>query len=551
MTTPSPSAAILSQVAQDLKASWRRLFLTDITFKLIAFVALTPLVGLLFRVLLAASGDAVLSDVDIVRFFVGPAGWLCAVFGGGASLGVLALEQAALLAVIASRRTTGASLGVVDAVRFAAARAAPILRVTARIVWLSLLAAAPFLAGLAGAYFLLLREYDINYYLQERPPAFKLAIGIGAVLMVAMAATLLRLFSSWVFALPIVLFEDARAVDALRLSRQRAAGRRIKVLLWAFAWLAASMALSAMVTACVGLIGRSLVPRATASLHLLAAAIGVSVIAWALLNLATSLLSTAAASVILLNLYSELGASDGNSLPAIATNRTVGRGIDIPLNRTRLVAALVIGVLVALAIGVTLVNSVRLEDQVKIMAHRGASTEAPENTLAAIEKAIAAGADFVEIDVQETADDVVVVFHDSDMMKLAGSKLKIWESTLDELQVIDIGSWFDPRFGDERVPTLAEVLDLCKGKIHVNIELKYYGHDKQLVERVADLVDSRDMGSEVVVMSLNSGQVRRMRALKPDWKVGQVMSVSAGNLKRLPADFLAVNASFVNRNLVR
>ncbi|MCA9232354.1 MAG: hypothetical protein KDA57_17025, partial [Planctomycetales bacterium] len=86
---------------------------------------------------------------------------------------------------------------------------------------------------------------------------------------------------------------------------------------------------------------------------------------------------------------------------------------------------------------------------------------------------------------------------------------------------------------------------------HVNIELKYYGHDKQLVERVADLVDSRDMGSEVVVMSLNSGQVRRMRALKPDWKVGQVMSVSAGNLKRLPADFLAVNASFVNRNLVR
>ena len=79
--------------------------------------------------------------------------------------------------------------------------------------------------------------------------------------------------------------------------------------------------------------------------------------------------------------------------------------------------------------------------------------------MAAIERAIEDGADFVEIDVQETADGAVVVAHDSDFMKLAGVNLKIWDATMADLQEIDVGSWFSPEFKDERVPTLGQVLD--------------------------------------------------------------------------------------------
>ena len=101
------------------------------------------------------------------------------------------------------------------------------------------------------------------------------------------------------------------------------------------------------------------------------------------------------------------------------------------------------------------------------------------------------------------------------------------------------------------MPTLAEVLDECKGKIRVNIELKYYGHDEQLEQRVIDIVESRDMSSEVVAMSLKMDGVRKLKSLRPDWKVGLLMSVAAGNLKKIEADFLAVNATFASRNFVR
>ena len=182
---------------------------------------------------------------------------------------------------------------------------------------------------------------------------------------------------------------------------------------------------------------------------------------------------------------------------------------------------------------------------------RQGEIDAAENTLAAIKKAIEDKADWVEIDVQETADDKVVVFHDSDFMKLAGVDLKIWDATMDDLKGIDIGSWFAPEFKDQRVPTLDEVLDVCKGKVGVNIELKYYGHDKQLEQRVVEIVEAHDMAAEIVVMSLKIDAVKKMKSLRPNWKVGLLMSVSAGDMRTLEADFLAVNAGFANRRLVR
>ena len=138
----------------------------------------------------------------------------------------------------------------------------------------------------------------------------------------------------------------------------------------------------------------------------------------------------------------------------------------------------------------------------QITAHRGGAGVAPENTLAAIRQAIAAGADWIEIDVQESQDGVVVVVHDSDLARVGNNPVKIWAATADELRSVYIGSHFDPAFSDERVPTLEEVLQTCKGKAGVNIELKYYGHDQDLENRVIELVERFQMETEIVVMSL-------------------------------------------------
>ena len=120
-----------------------------------------------------------------------------------------------------------------------------------------------------------------------------------------------------------------------------------------------------------------------------------------------------------------------------------------------------------------------------------------------------------------------------------------------DLKDIDIGSRFASEFADQRVPTLSQVLETCKGKVRVNIELKYYGHDDRLEQRVADVVEAHGMVSDVVIMSLKSEAVAKMKSLRPAWKVGLLTSVKLGDLTRSKADFLAVNASLASRNFIR
>jgi len=110
--------------------------------------------------------------------------------------------------------------------------------------------------------------------------------------------------------------------------------------------------------------------------------------------------------------------------------------------------------------------------RVEVVAHRGFSGIAPENTLAALNAAQKAGADRVEFDVHLTADGIPVVIHDRKLDRTTSGKGPVVGKTLEEIRKLDAGSWFDARFKGEPVPTLDEALALCKGRIAVNIEIK-------------------------------------------------------------------------------
>src|SRR3954462_8494383 len=115
--------------------SWKPLVLTCIAFRLIAFIALTPLVILLFRGLLAVSGNAVVSDQDILHFFLRPAGWCCVILVGAIAQGIVAIEQAALMAVIHAAASENRRIGTTAALQFAATNAWPVIRLAARIIF--------------------------------------------------------------------------------------------------------------------------------------------------------------------------------------------------------------------------------------------------------------------------------------------------------------------------------------------------------------------------------------------------------------------------------
>jgi glycerophosphoryl diester phosphodiesterase len=145
----------------------------------------------------------------------------------------------------------------------------------------------------------------------------------------------------------------------------------------------------------------------------------------------------------------------------------------------------------------------------------------------------------------------VVVVHDSDFMKLAGVPLKVWDGTLEDIQAIDIGSWFSPVFHAERTPTLAAVLETVKGRAGLVIELKYYGHDVALERKVVALVEAAKMAGDVTIMSLDYEGIQKIRELRPDWRIGLLSARALGDLTALDADFLAVNMGMARPGFLR
>ncbi|MGE5251105.1 MAG: glycerophosphodiester phosphodiesterase [Bacteroidota bacterium] len=114
---------------------------------------------------------------------------------------------------------------------------------------------------------------------------------------------------------------------------------------------------------------------------------------------------------------------------------------------------------------------------VKVIARRGDSENAPENTLPAFESAIASGADGIELDVHQTADGQLIVHHFFNLGTTDNGTGLVGEKSLSELKALDSGAWFHARFSGIHKPQLAEVLELCKGRIHLEIDMKHSSLD--------------------------------------------------------------------------
>ena len=550
----------LRKTIGDFGRHWPQLLLTNGLYTVIAVVLLTPLLAALAQLLLYLAGKPVLADQDILFFVLQPAGLICMVTLGAFWLSIIILGQAALMAILAATNgsvSNGESdtthrISTVSAIRYAMSHTWLIIQIMARVIIRVGLLATPFL-GIAGAtYATLLTKFDINFYLQEKPIEFIIAVSIGVILGVCLTLLLLRLLASWILALPLVLFEKVPASRALHESSRRTIGSRLRIVFLFSIWIAAGFVASASATSLVIGLGRLIMPDTASSLSLLVITLGIFLLIWTIVNLLIQMASSSLFAALWLNLYQEIG-GNGQPLdfPHIDSAASAAPRVGIQITGKRLLAGCLLGLVAATFIGIWTFESVRLEDNVEIIAHRGASADAPENTLAAMRQAIEYATDWVEIDVQETSDEQVVVFHDSDFMKLANVDLKIWDATMSDLESIDVGSHKDPIFLAERVPTLAELLTVCKGKTRVVIELKYYGHDKDLEQRVLKLVNKHDMSSDVMYMSLNIDAVTKMKQLDPSCRVGLLMSVLGGKIADSKADFLAVNAMFVNRSFIQ
>lgn len=189
-----------------------------------------------------------------------------------------------------------------------------------------------------------------------------------------------------------------------------------------------------------------------------------------------------------------------------------------------------------------------------VIAHRGASGYAPENTLASMKKAIEMKADMSELDVQETADGKMIILHDGSLKRTTGVDKNIWETNYADLKGLDAGSWFSEEYKGESIPTLQEVIDLVKGKMKLNIELKTNKHEKKLAERTLKIVEDNNFLDQVVFTSFKFAEADKVKELNPKAKVGYLFSklpkdvdVFTANIDVLSAKYKLVDAEFVKK----
>lgn len=158
----------------------------------------------------------------------------------------------------------------------------------------------------------------------------------------------------------------------------------------------------------------------------------------------------------------------------------------------------------------------KLKHHVNVVAHRGFSGIAPENTLSAFQKAIEIGADMIEFDVTLSKDGEIIVIHDKTVNRTTNGKGKVSDLTLEELKKLDAGSWFNKNFKGESVPTLEEVLKLTKDKILLNIEIKKYSVKRfnkkgGIEEKIVQLLEKYEMCDQVLISSFNKLAIERIK----------------------------------------
>ena len=141
--------------------------------------------------------------------------------------------------------------------------------------------------------------------------------------------------------------------------------------------------------------------------------------------------------------------------------------------------------------------------------------------------------------------------HDSNLKRVTGIDKFVYECTYEELLGYDIGSHFDPKFSDERVMRLEEVLRMTKGKIKLNIEIKPTGHEKDLERQLVDILKLYRMEESCVITSMNYKILQTIKSLNPDLKTGYVLTVALGEFYKMnDVDCFSIQMGYISENVV-
>ncbi len=536
--------AAYRQVIEQLKTVLRPVIIFEIWSALIFVVSFAPASVWLMNWLVARSGQYAISDNDLLAFFLSIRGVVFLLLGIGFVLAFWFAEQTGLLII------------VVNAIRGRKFSISRILwehvKVLPALIRLGLFQAGAYLAagipfgcGIGLTYWLLLRQWDLYYYLNTQPLSWWIAVCIAGALCTAYLLLAAWLTIRWLFSIPILIFEKTGAIEALKKSWQQTRGQFRKFgFPLAGCWLAVIIS-SVVTTWLIGAVAAQLIVRIT-SVSVMVPAVLATLAITTIDDLMWLTIGKTAHVILMARFYLETTAA------AMETAQPASAG-PLPAGVRKMAWLTAAAVLLSAGItaGIGLFQLPDTHRDIAITGHRGSKVRAPENTISALRHAISEGADYAEIDVQTTADGVVVLLHDADLRRVASVSQRLRDIPYDELKDIDVGSWFAPEFSGERVPTLQEAIDVARGRIKLNIELKYTWADPMLAEKVGNMVRRSGFAANCVISSLNFEALTEIQRSFPELTTGLIVFQMIGNLSRMQVDFLSISAAMVTPQLVR
>lgn len=541
-------ASIFSRVQRNFGICLADLLIYDIFFKIVAVAILGPLASWIFNRLVSTSGALVIGNEHIVSFFLSPVGSVAFLLSGGLALAIVFAEQAGLI-IIASRSEAGLRIKFFQTAWQVTKSPGRLIELAVRQVLTAALYLAP-LAVIGGVSFMVLTaDHDVNYLLAAKPPSFWIGAAVSALLALGGILIIGVLYIRWIFSVPICMLAGDKPAAAMQKSRDLVSGnfRQIAVVIWGWALL--TMAAAGATALLLGVFSELILKRIGENPVIVISTVCVVLALYAFTAAVLTFIGFAVNCLLITRLYIDISSGQGSKLKSPTADELEDRLVQ-PSQRKLVWGIAALALTITLISSYFIINDIDFDHRVAVTAHRGSSRHAPENTLSAVRRAIEDGADFAEIDVQETADGVVVLLHDTDLMRIAGVDKKIWQVTYPEIKSLDAGSWFSKDFKGEHIPTLAETLELARDKIKLNIELKFNGHQKQLVESAVKIIEDHKFGSRCVISSLNFAGLKKVRELNPDLQTGYIVARSIGNKFGADIGFLSLASNMVNADVV-
>lgn len=522
-----------------IRYHWRSLLTFHLFFFFLSLALLAPFSAWLLSALVRLSGETLVSNDDLVHFILSLPGLIWLLLSGTLLALLLFIEHAGLMYVCTrnqQRRFHTAMGALWQVVR----RLPTLLRLAGWQVLLHGLILLPVLVLLAFSFQQLLGDYDIYYVLQAWPtPArwFLLITGVAGLFVLGVNG---QLYVRWLLALPALLQENLTPWQALRRSSQLTAGKRLKMATLVLSAAALVAFLPLMISVLFNGLGWLSFRVLPEQYHVVIGAMVLLLFGYAIVQVLAGFVSVSVNSLLALKIYYR-----NCGYPSGVTTEPEPRN-------TAWYAGLVELVVVALAIGQAgyALKPYGPQAEVLNIAHRGASLAAPENSLPAIRKAIAAGADYVEVDVRLTRDQQPVLMHDRDLRRLAGDPRPVWDIPLAELQQLDAGSWFSAEYAGEPVPTLAEAIEVIGEQARLYLEFKGQARSPALIPTTMQVLADAEYLDHTTVASLAPADLVQVQQTYPKVRRSLLVHTALGELAEQPVDVLALRDALVSPQML-